>query len=173
MAIDIYASLHSRTDVRLSKISTALLLARRASPDGVVRISYSYLAMLLKCCRRTAIRHIKALIEDAEILIKEPVKWLGPKRCAINVYRFCLKFRRISAHPFSGDTFAKMSSTPRNPEEERKEDLRSLREKIEKIKRGMRFKTPGSALHQLDEDELQRLEAQAARLAAAPSPEDA
>jgi hypothetical protein len=159
MPIDIYDSLHSRTDIRLSKIATALLLAQRADANGVVKISYRYIAILLKCCRRTAIRHVKSLVEDAEILIKRPLKWIGKKRCDWNVYQFRIKFRRMSAHPFSGDTFAKMSSTPKNPEEERKEDLRTVREEIDQIKKGRRFKTPGSDLDQLDEEKLQRLQA--------------
>src|SRR5712691_3800313 len=108
MAIDIYASLHSRTDIRLSKISTALLLARHASSDGVVKMSYSYIADLLKCCRRTAIRHIQYLVEEAKILSKRPVRWISKNLCDMNEYRFTIKFRRNSAHPYSGDKSAKL-----------------------------------------------------------------
>ena len=141
MAIDIYDSLHSYTDVKLSKQGTALLLAKHAKPDGTVKIAYSYIAILIKGCRRTAIRHMNALIE-AGILIKRPLKWLKRHRCDWNVYQFRIKFRRISAHPFIGDTFAKTSSTPKNPEEEREEDLRSLREEIRIQEKMLRFLDP-------------------------------
>lgn len=162
MAIDIYASLHSRTDIRLSKISTALLLARHASPDGVVKMSYSYIATLLKCCRRTAIRHIKYLVEEAEILSKNPLKWLSKKRCDWNVYRFTIKFRRNSAHPYSGDKSAKLSSIseiPRSKEEIKKEALHDVREALRRQERLLRVLdlTPGSPPYEAAHGEIARL----------------
>jgi hypothetical protein len=167
--IDIYDSLHSRTDVGKSKLATALLLARHAEPDGTVRMSYSYLALLLKCCKRTAIRHVKSLIEESQILIKRPLRWISRKRCDINVYRFVIKFRRNSAHPFSGDIFSKMSSTPIDPEEERKKDLRNVREEIRIQEKMLRFldPKPGTDLYEQLVATIARLQARLAELTSA------
>jgi hypothetical protein len=159
MAVDIYESLHSRNDIRLSKISTALLLARHASPDGVVKMSYRYIAILLKCCKRTAIRHIKYLVEEAEILSKRPLTWIGRKQCDWNVYRFRIKFRRNSAHPYSGDKKAKMSFIPDNAGKERKEDLRTLREDLRRQEKAIRMEwvTPGTQAYEKCQEEIARL----------------
>ncbi len=165
--IDIYDSLHSYTQIKLSKQGTALLLAKHAEADGTIKIAYKYIALLIKGCKRTAIRHMNALIE-AGILTKKPLKWLGTKRCDWNVYRFCIKFKRRSAHPFIGDTFAKMSSTSEKPGEEKKEDLRDLREEIRIRKKDLRFLTPGTDPYKASEEAIQRLEA---LLAAAPGDE--
>ncbi len=162
--IDIYDSLHSYTNVKLSQQGTALLLAKHANPDGTIKIAYDYIAVLIKGCKRTAIRHMNALIA-AGILSKKPLKWLGTKRCDWNIYQFRIKFRRMSAHPFIGDIFAKMSSTPEKPREERKEELRDLREEIRIRKKGLGFLDPGSERYEECAKEIQRLEA---LLAAAP-----
>ncbi len=162
MAIDIYDSLHSRTDIRLSKISTALLLARRASPDGVVQMSYSYIAEMLKCCRRTAIRHIKYLVEEAHILSKRPLRWISKNLCDMNVYRFTIKFAKSTAHPYSGDKSAKLSSTseiPRSKEEIKKEALHDVREELRRQERLLRVLdlTPGSPPYEAAHGEIARL----------------
>jgi len=161
MAIDIDASLHSHTDIRLSKIATALILAKRAGPDGIVKISYSYLAVLLKCCRRTAIRHIKYLVEEAGILTKSPRHWVGKRRCDWNIYRFRIKFRRIRAHPYSGDIREKMSVDPKNLEEKRKDPRRDLEEQLRNQERAMRlqFVTPGTEAYARCQEEIARLRA--------------
>jgi hypothetical protein len=157
MAIDIYASLHAYTDVKLSKQGTALLLAKHADANGVVKMSYKYIALLIKGCKRTAIRHMHSLIAS-EILFKKPLQWIGPKRRDWNVYQFCIKFKRMSAHPFTGDTKAKRSSKPENPEEERKEALRRVREDIQNLERGLRlYPPPDPEGRRACEEKLRRL----------------
>jgi hypothetical protein len=169
MGIDISDTLYRRTDIRLSTRLCLEELAKLAQPDGTVRVAYSYLAYRMNVCKRTAFRAIAKIGEAGGLLTKTVRRRMGTAFHEINVYKFTCKFRRPRAHPFNSDTFAKMSSIPNNPEEERK-TARALREEIDHLKRGMRFKTPGTDLYQADEEALARLEA---LLAAAPSDPEA
>lgn len=172
MAIDIYESLyrhnkarHTQAKVRKGHQATVGQLAYLADKNGVVKIAYDALADIVGCCRRTAIRHIKYLVEEAKILIKYPLKWLDTKRCDWNVYRFRIPFKINSAHPFMGDTFAKMSPTPKTKEEEREKELRLVRENIAKLEKGLRFYDNAHSVgRQSSEEALAHAKAQLAAL---------
>ena len=74
MALPLITALRTRYDLKESLLHTAQELAHRASIYGVVRVSYSYLALKCHCSRRTVIRHIQRLI-DAKVL-KKAVIWI-------------------------------------------------------------------------------------------------
>ena len=86
MATPIIAALRQRQDLKESLLHTAQELAHRASLYGVVRVSYSYLALKCHCSRRTVIRHIQRLL-DAGIL-RKTVLWIRGNFCEINTYTF-------------------------------------------------------------------------------------
>jgi hypothetical protein len=155
MAIDIHAAFASHPEVKLSKRLAALELAKRADHSGTVRMSYRYLAWRLGCHRRTAMRLIAFLVEDARIL-RKLVTRLGPAHYDLNVYTFIVKFRRIRAHPYSGDTGDKLPSTPVNPNHA---GVLSLREELRRKERTLRLLdlTPGSAMHEAFTQEIARL----------------
>ena len=58
MASPILAALRQRHDLKESLLHTAQELAHLASIYGVVRVSYTYLALKCHCSRRPVIRHI-------------------------------------------------------------------------------------------------------------------
>ena len=144
MALPILTALRALRDPHLkeSVLHTAQELAHRASIYGVVRVSYSYLALKCHCSRRTVIRHIQRLI-DAGILRKS-VLWIKGNFCEVNVYRFCLAWEKRQA---TGGSDKKSPKFP--PRTEEREKAGSLEEKQRLDTRGMSFLTPGSALYQL------------------------
>ena len=148
MATPIIAALRQRQDLKESLVHTAQELAHRASIYGVVRVSYSYLAQKCHCSRRTVIRHIQRLL-DAGIL-RKTVLWIRGNYCEINTYTFRIAWNR--ARPSGGsDTTA---STLPPPEREKNS---SLREELEKQKKGLRFWTPGTEQWQKTCEEIARL----------------
>jgi hypothetical protein len=170
MGIDISDTLYRRTDIRLSTRLCLEELAKMAQPDGTVRVAYRYLAYRMNVCKRTAFRAIAKVGEAGGLLTKTVRRRMGTAFHEINVYKFTCKFRRPRAHPFNSDTFAKMSSTPINPEEERKEDLRSLREEIRLQEKMLRFldPKPGTDLYEQLVATIARLKARLAALPGAP-----
>jgi hypothetical protein len=162
MAIDVSDTIYRRKDVRLSRRICLEQLAKMARPDGTVRLAYSYLAWKMNVCKRTAMRCIADLVEglDGAPLLRKWVRRLhGSAKHEINTYRFVCKFRRVSAHPFIGDFRAKVSSTPKNHEEKKKEDLQNLRAQLrnqEKIIR-LTWVTPGTQLYERTQQHIARL----------------
>lgn len=138
MAIEIRDSLKTHPEVKLSKLLAALELARRADHTGTVKMSYRYLAWRLKCHKRTAQRLIKFLVEEARIIRKLVVR-LGKHSYDWNTYTFIIKFRRNSAHPYSGDIGDKLPSTPLKPYTD---GTLSLREEIAQLEKGLRLYPP-------------------------------
>src|SRR5262249_48536076 len=115
MAAPLIAALRTRRDLKESLLHTAQELAHRASIYGVVRVSYSYLALKCHCSRRTVIRHIQRLI-DAGILRKS-VLWIRGNYCEVNTYAFLLPWEKRPATGGSDKTASK--SSPRTEEKEK------------------------------------------------------
>jgi hypothetical protein len=159
MAIDISPTLYGRKDLRLSTRIAAEELAKLARPDGTVKIAYRYLAFKMNVCKRTAIRCVGKLVQDLEILEKKVRRRPGSKLHDWNVYRFCIKFRRMSAHPFNSDKFSKLSPTPKTPEEERRELRLEWEEELRNHEKAIRleFVTPGSDAYARCQEEIARL----------------
>src|SRR5215510_8678328 len=142
MALPIITAIRTRTDLKESLLHTAQELAHRASIYGVVRVTYSYLALKCHCSRRTIIRHIQRLI-DAGIL-RQSVLWIRGNYCEVNTYAFLLAWEK---RPATGGSDKMTSKFP--PRTEEREKVGSLAEKKRLDARGLSFLTPGSALYQL------------------------
>jgi hypothetical protein len=171
MNIDISQTLYERTDIRLSARLAVQVLERAATRAGIVWMSYDKLAIKMNVCRRTAIRAIHKIAQDgARIVYKKVQRRRDSPLHEINMCRFTVPFQKLSAHPFNGDRLSKMSPTPKNPEEERKEDLRSLREEIRIQEKMLRILdlTPGSIPYEELAAKIARLQARLAELTSAP-----
>ena len=149
MATPIIAALRQRRDLKESLTHTAQELAHLASIYGVVRVSYSYLAVKCRCSRRTVIRHIQRLI-DLRIL-RKTVLWIRGNCCEVNHYAFLLAWDKRPAKGGSDKMTWKL------PPQEREKDT-SIRKELENQQKGIRFLTPGSDLWQKVSEELARLE---------------
>jgi hypothetical protein len=161
MAIDISHTLYRRKDIRLSTRICLEELAKMAQPDGTVRVAYSYLAYKMNVCKRTAMRCIATVGRLGGILRKFVRRRDGSAFHEMNTYKFIIKFRRFSAHPFNGDNSAKMPSTPNTPREQRKESLHDVREELRRQERLLRVLdlTPGSPPYEAAHGEIARLKA--------------
>ena len=142
MSSPIIAALRQQRQLKESLLHTAQELAHRASIYGVVRVSYSYLALKCHCSRRTMIRHIQRLIDAG--LIRKSVLWIRGNYCEVNTYAFLLAWKK---RPATGGSDKTTSKFPLRTEE--REKAGSLEEKQRLDTRGMSFLTPGSALYQL------------------------
>jgi len=142
MSAPIIAAIRQQRQLKESLLHTAQELAHRASIYGVVRVSYSYLALKCHCARRTVIRHIQRLI-DAGILRKS-VLWIRGNFCETNSYAFCLAWDK---RPAAGGSDKKTSKFP--PTSKGEEKYGSLAEKTRLDARGLSFLTPGSTLYRL------------------------
>jgi DNA-binding Lrp family transcriptional regulator len=149
MATPIIAAIRQRRDLKESLQHTAQELAHLASIYGVVRVSYTYLAVKCRCSRRTAMRHIQRL-EDAKI-IRKAVVWIRGNFCEINTYTFRIAWDKRVRRGGSDKT----SSTL--PHQEREKNC-SVWEELAKQKKGIHFLTPGSDVWQKTCEEIVRLE---------------
>src|SRR4029434_9121293 len=86
MATPLIDAIRQRQDLKESLTHTAQELAHLASIYGVVRVSYSYLAVKCRCSRRTVIRHIQQLL-DLRIL-RKTVLWIRGNFCETSTYTF-------------------------------------------------------------------------------------
>src|SRR6516165_631502 len=138
MALPIITAIRALRDPHLkeSVLHTAQELAHRASIYGVVRVSYSYLALKCHCSRRTVIRHIQRLI-DARVL-KKAVLWIKGNYCEVNTYTFCLAWDRS---PVAGGSDKTARKFPPPEEGEKRE---GLAEKIRHLEKGLLWCTEGS-----------------------------
>ena len=150
MATPIIAAIRQRTDLKESLLHTAQELAHRASMYGVVRVSYSYLAQKCHCSRRTVMRHIGRLIDAG--IVRKSVLWIRGNYCEMNTYAFLLAW---DTSPPRGSSDRVASNLP-PPEREKNS---SLREELERQKKGLRFYTPGSDQWTITCEEIARLEA--------------
>ena len=142
MSSSIIAALRQQRQLKESLLHTAQELAHRTSIYGVVRVSYSYLALKCHCSRRTVIRHIQRLI--AAGIIRKSVLWIRGNYCEINTYAFLLPWEKRPATGGSDKTAFKSS-----PRTEGREKVGSWEEKQRLDARGLSFLTPGSALYRL------------------------
>jgi hypothetical protein len=149
MATPIIAALRQRRDLKESLTHTAQELAHLASIYGVVRVSYSYLAVKCRCSRRTVIRHIQRLI-DLRIL-RKTVLWIRGNCCEVNHYAFLLAWEKSPPRGGSDKTASTL------PQQEREKNV-SLREELAKQKKGLHFLTPGSDIWRKVCEEIARLE---------------
>src|SRR5262245_17150540 len=90
MSLPIITAIRQHHQLKESLLHTAQELAHRASIYGVVRVSYSYLALKCHCSRRTIIRHIQRLIELQ--ILKKSVLWIKGHFCEVNTYTFVLNW---------------------------------------------------------------------------------
>ena len=92
MSAPIIAALRQQRQLKESLLHTAQEIAHRASIYGVVRVSYSYLALKCHCSRRTVIRHIQRLIDAG--IIRKSVLWIRGNYCEVNTYAFLLPWEK-------------------------------------------------------------------------------
>ena len=152
MAAPIIAALRTRTDLKESLLHTAQELAHRASIYGVVRVSYSYLALKCHCCRQTIINHIKKLIELK--IISKTVLWIKGNYCEVNTYCF-----RISWDKDSATKGGSQNSGPKFPPQEEREKSGGLGEGIRNLEKGLRWCTEGSQAYEATCEKIARLQA--------------
>jgi len=151
MAAPLIAALRTRIDLKESLLHTAQELAHRASIYGVVRVSYSYLALKCHCSRRTIIRHIQRLIDLK--LIQKSVIWIKGHFCEVNTYTFVLAWEKRA--PIQGSD--KTTRTLPPPREEEK--YLGLGEEITNLEKGLRLYTAGSLGYVATVEKLVRLKA--------------
>jgi hypothetical protein len=152
MALPIITAIRQRRDLKESLTHTAQELAHLASIYGVVKVSYSYLAIKCRCSRRTVIRHIQRLL-DLRIIHRDRLHRLGKKFFEINTYTFRLAW---DTSPPKGGS----DKTSQNlPPQEREKNL-SLREELANLKKGLRLGiySPGSIAWESTCEKMARLE---------------
>jgi hypothetical protein len=149
MATPIIAAIRQRQDLKEALLHTAQELAHLASIYGVVRVSYSYLAVKCRCSRRTVIRHIQRLL-DLRIL-RKTVLWIRGNFCETNTYTFRIAWDTRGRRGGSDKTARKL------PQRER-EKYASLREELHNQQTILRDFTPGSCFWQWTREEIARLE---------------
>lgn len=87
MSAAIITAISRLPQLRNSLFTTAARLAYFANVQGIVsQKSYTTLARDQHTTPRTMMRRMARL--EAQGVLRKEVRWLGPKRCAINVYRF-------------------------------------------------------------------------------------
>jgi hypothetical protein len=149
MASPIIAAVRQRRDLKEALTHTAQELAHLASIYGVVRVSYTYLAVKCRCSRRTVMRHIQRLI--AARIIRKSVIWIRGNYCEINTYTFRIAWdTRVR-------TGGSDRMSPTLPHHEREKNS-AVGEDLKKQKKGIQFLTPGSDRWQKVSEEIARLE---------------
>jgi hypothetical protein len=152
-------SLHMITAIRrLPQLSgslkfTALEIAHRASTSGYARVSYGYLAWKTGQSLKTMIRHVHRLISMG-LLRKQTVR-LTLTRYAVNAYTFLIP----GITPLHKRSTPTVGQTLPEAKAEEEKSL-SLREELERARKGMRFLTnPDSPMYQACVAHIARLEA--------------
>lgn len=163
MATPIIAAIRQRRDLKESLTHTAQELAHLASIYGVVRVSYTYLAVKCRCSRRTVIRHIQRL-EDAKIL-RKAVIWIRGNFCEINTYTFQIPWQHPRATQGSDKTASTLPPQEREKNASRREEGGNPTEKHSSVQaelanqqKTLRALTPGSGLWERTAEEIARLE---------------
>lgn len=137
MASPIIAAIRQRRDLRESLTHTAQELAHLASIYGVVKVSYSYLAIKCHCSRRTVIRHIQRLLDLG--IVRKTVLWIRGNYCEINTYRFQIAWE--TSRPKGGS-----DTTSRTLPPQEREKNSSVTEELENQRKAVRegWILPGS-----------------------------
>ena len=151
MASPIIVAIRQRRDLKESLLHTAQELAHRASIYGVVRVSYSYMAMKCHCSRRTIIRHIQRLI-DTKIL-KKSVIWIKGNFCEVNTYTFQIPWKKPAPEGGSDKATSKL------PPQDTSEKYAALEDDIRQLAKGLCFCSPGSPAYEATQEALARLKA--------------
>jgi hypothetical protein len=102
------------------------------------------------CCKQTIINHIRTLI--GLHIIEKRVIWIKGNRCEINTYTFRIAWDKRPAHMCHSQ-----DSGQNLPPQEREKDT-SVREDLERQRKGIRFLMPGTERWQAVADEIARLE---------------
>lgn len=131
----------------------AIELGHLASVRGVVRAAYSFLAHKWRCSLRTAIRHIKRLVELG--FIEKIVTRVDKKRCEVNTYRIAKKY--LPSHKETTEQMLSDKSSKSLPPLEEKGKFLSLSEEIRQLKLGLKFNTPGTIWYISSQERLQEL----------------
>jgi hypothetical protein len=135
-----------------SLLHTALELAYAANVYGVITDrSLIYLAVKCHCCKQTIINHIKKLIELK--ILSKTVLWIKGNYCEVNTYRFLIPWQKRPAQMDNSQNSGRKLPYPQN-----REKKGSLREDLEKQRKGLRFYTPGSEQWEITCQEIVRLE---------------
>jgi hypothetical protein len=150
MATPIIAAIRQRRDLKESLLHTAQELAHLASVYGVVKVSYSYLAIKCRCSRRTVIRHIQRLL-DLRLIRRDRLRRLGQQFFEINTYTFQIAWD--TSRPKGGS-----DKTSRNLPPQEREKNTSLREELANQKKWFPNLLPGSNAWASTRERIARLE---------------
>ncbi len=145
MSRDIITAIRQQSQLHGSLLLAAIELAHRADGNnGIVQISYSYLASKCHQSRRTAIRHIHRLINLG--IIRCQRFWRPGNKWGVNRYIFLIRWEKPKpAQTGNGD---RMSSNLPKPENS-KEKYGSLEGEENARQRVLGWLTPGSIAWQL------------------------
>jgi hypothetical protein len=110
----IITAIRQQSQLHGSLLLSAIELAHRADGNnGIVTISYSYLASKTHQSRRTAIRHVNRLIDLG--IIKCQRFWQAGKKWLCNRYQFVIVWERPkTAQMRSGDNLIPNLPNPQN-----------------------------------------------------------
>ena len=152
MSTAILAALRTKAQLHGNTFLVATELAHRMNGSGFGRVSYQYLAWKAHCCRQTAITQIArlqglGLIRKTVIRTKAGYAW--------NHYQYIGPRTQTAAPPVTAHS-QKGGSTLPDPEREKDS---SLRQDLERQKKGLRFWTRGSEQWTKTCEEIVRLEA--------------
>ena len=153
MSTTILAALRTKTQLHGNTFLIATEIAHRMNGSGYVRMAYEYIALKAHCCERTAIRQVARLVDDYRMFRKYVFRTTHGN--AINLYQYLGHIPHQASPPVTtqGDSLSVILPDP----EREKED--SLRQDLERQKKGLRFWTPGSEQWTKTCEEIARLEA--------------
>jgi hypothetical protein len=142
MSRDIITAIRQQSQLHGSLLLAAIELAHRADGNnGIVQISYSYLASKIHQSRRTAIRHINRLINLG--IIRCQRFWRPGKKWGVNRYIFLIRWEK-PAQTSNDDRMASNLPTSKNQEK-----YGSLKREEEGRQRVLDWLTPGSIAWQM------------------------
>jgi Helix-turn-helix domain len=142
MSKHIITAIRQQSQLHGPLLLAAIELAHRADGNnGIVQISYSYLASKCHQSRRTAIRHVNRLI--AMGIIRCQRFWQPGNKWGVNRYIFLIRWEK-AAQTGNGD---RMSS--KLPNHEDKEKYGSLEEEKKSIQQVLNWLTPGGVVWRL------------------------
>ena len=144
MSRHIIAAVRHLPQLRGSLYLTAIELAHRADGyNGIVTISYSYLASKCHCSRRTAIRHINRLFRLG--IISCTRYWRPGNQWLMNRYQFKITWERPKPRPEQMSSSDKVPlKFPENSEREKKGSLGDQEKGKQMV---LSWLTPGSAVY--------------------------
>jgi hypothetical protein len=151
MSTAILSALRLQTQLHGNTFLIATELAHRLNSSGFGRVAYRFLAWKAHCSPRTAMRQVARLLDMG--LIKKVVMRTR-EGYAWNLYQY-IGARPHTASPPITTHSDSLSGTLPPPEREKE---RSLREDLERQKKGLRFWTPGSDQWTKSYEEIARLE---------------